>query len=177
MVIASNERYKMKKLVHQNRIFEHFPDARYATDVCFQQICKRGRTIQEAKSWYSGKHKLHGYKFECSVLPIGPAINRSAHYRGGTSDLIIMQRQQVFHKNLSKEKANKMNITDDGDFKHTFNIFWGVLVDKVYQDVQEILREIYRTRKFQGSILSALEERFNKKVVSDRIILKTFLDV
>lgn len=67
-----------------------------------------------------------------------------------------------------------MNITDDGDLEDPFSGFGGILVDKGYQGIQKFLRGNHPAKKPQGDILSASEERFNKKVASDRIIVENF---
>ncbi|KAE8983062.1 hypothetical protein PR002_g23349 [Phytophthora rubi] len=64
-----NAKWTMRELVLADKTFSNYPCARYATDVTFQQanipygLCE-GRSI-----YYSGKHKIHGYKMEVSVFP------------------------------------------------------------------------------------------------------------
>lgn len=48
--------------------FGNYPTAHYATDVTFQQANCPSVNIQEEKKYYSGKHKLYGFKVEVSVL-------------------------------------------------------------------------------------------------------------
>ena len=77
-----NSEWSTRDLVVAGKTFGNYPCARYATDVTFQQanipygLCE-GRSI-----YFSGKHKLHGYKVEVSEMPTGKAINCTQHYPG-----------------------------------------------------------------------------------------------
>lgn len=63
-----------------------------------------------------------------------------------------------------------MSYDDDGDLQVNFENLGAMLVDKGYQGVQELLREINPDKKSQGEKLFASEKCFNKKVASNRII-------
>lgn len=68
------------KDLHSNgRVFKNHPSARCESDVFFYQSNRPSSSMKEAHPWYSGKRKLHGYKFEASVLPTGMRI-RSSNY-------------------------------------------------------------------------------------------------
>lgn len=66
--------------------FGSFSHAGYATDVTFQQSYRRCGSIQEGNVYFSGKHKLYGYKVEMSIIPVGLAISRTTHYPGSVSN-------------------------------------------------------------------------------------------
>lgn len=89
----------MEKLRKENQVFKNFKYARYATDVTFQQSFRPSGSIEEGKAYFSGKHKLYGYKVEVSVLPNGMAIGATRHYPGAVSDLRICQENRAFTTN------------------------------------------------------------------------------
>jgi hypothetical protein len=64
----------------RTRTFENFPFALYATDVKFQVSNRPAGKFMEQKHYFSGKHKLYGYKIECSVSPSGQVVHLSSHY-------------------------------------------------------------------------------------------------
>lgn len=90
-VVLEEENYTVHRLLSRNRSFKTYPCARYETDVWFQQSYRPSGLMREVHPWYSGKHKLHGYKFEASVLCNGVCISYSDHVRGGRSDLEILK--------------------------------------------------------------------------------------
>lgn len=64
--------------------------------------------------YFSGKHKLYGYKVEVSVLPIGLAINETNHHSGSLFDLEILQRNRNFHKICHQKSAlEKKSVTQE----------------------------------------------------------------
>lgn len=67
--------------------FKHFPFSRYATVVTFQEYNRPNGNLQEVKKYFSGKHKLYGYKLEVFVLPNGLAIGCSTHYPGSVAEV------------------------------------------------------------------------------------------
>lgn len=82
----------MRKLIQRNTLFKTYKLARYATDVAFQQNNRPSGNHEEAKKFFSGKHKLNRYKSEVSVLPHGLAVSVSKHYPGSVSDIDIFKR-------------------------------------------------------------------------------------
>lgn len=58
-------------LKENNQTFMFPPFAFYATEVISQQTNRPCKSMLEAKSYFSGKHKHHGLKTEASVLPNG----------------------------------------------------------------------------------------------------------
>lgn len=86
-----------------DRSFSSFLYRGYAIDVIFQQSYKPSECIQEGKVYFIGKHKLYVYKVEMFVLPVGLAINCTAHYARSVSDLEMFQRNKSFHKVATKK--------------------------------------------------------------------------
>ena len=76
---------KMADLQKSQQTFKAFPEARYATDVTFQQAFRPSRGIEEGKRYFSGKHKLYGYKVEVSVMPNGRS-REMGHFLSVTKD-------------------------------------------------------------------------------------------
>ena len=173
-VIHNEKAYTMSRLSKNKNLFNNHPYARYATDVCFQQSYRPSGSMMEAHPWYSGKHKLHGYKFEASVLPIGLCISCSPHFRGRRSDLEIMQGRKKYHDYASKKKDGEAQYTDEGEGVELFGNHSGILVDKGYQGIKEFLRGIHPIRKPIGRILTPNELHYNKNVSSDRIIVENY---
>ena len=73
--------HKMADLQKSQQKFKSFSEARYATDVNFQQEFRPSESIEEGKRYFSGKHKLYGYKVEVSVMPNGLALGMTVHYQ------------------------------------------------------------------------------------------------
>ncbi|OWZ13636.1 hypothetical protein PHMEG_00013005 [Phytophthora megakarya] len=98
--------------------------------VLYSQLVERvkmNKQIQEAyrptgyfteqKMYFSAKHKLYGFKIECSVAPPGVAVDVSDHAHGSRSDLTMMlDRHSIHRQMLMKEddsvlslEANRLN--------------------------------------------------------------------
>ena len=97
LVLEKAERWTMARLVEEKRSFCNFPYARCATDVTFQQANRPSGNVAEGKKYYSGKHKLYGFKVEVSVLPTGIATQCTEHFPGSVSDIDIIFRNRTFH--------------------------------------------------------------------------------
>lgn len=87
MIDIVERKYTTTKLNERGIIFEKYPHARYATEVRFQKSNRPSGDMQESHPWYSGKHTIHRYKFEASILPIALCLSFSQHARGGRSNL------------------------------------------------------------------------------------------
>lgn len=122
MVLGAARKYSFAHLNDQEKTFENVPYAQYATDFCFLQSLRPTETMAEARAYYSGKHKLHGYEFEASVLPTGVCIGCSSHALGVRSDLEIFQSRETFHIAASTKRSDEQSLEDDGegclDFKN-----------------------------------------------------------
>src|SRR5688572_20472522 len=78
--------WTMETLHEKGRLFEHFPSARYTTDVRFQEHNRLSGHIYESLPYYSGKHHLYGQKIKVSVLPNGLTIDFSSPCKNTGSD-------------------------------------------------------------------------------------------
>ncbi|RHY70029.1 hypothetical protein DYB30_013045, partial [Aphanomyces astaci] len=67
----------------------YIQDARYATDVTFQQTNVPADDYAEKKLYFSGKHSLDEHKVEVSMVPNGFAIDCTKFYKGSVSDKTI----------------------------------------------------------------------------------------
>lgn len=173
-VVDNENEFRMAELMKNRQQFSHFKCARYATDVTFQMAFRPSGNIQEGKKYYSGKHKLYGYKVEVSVLPNGLALCCSKHYPGSVSDLEIFQRMRNVHSKYLRKNEADLRVNDVDPLVAEHPNLWAVLVDKGYQGAPEFCRTIQPVKKRANQRLSLSDERFNKKVSSDRIIVENF---
>jgi len=168
-VISYYTKLSMRILMTKNAQFKNFPCALYATDVIFQQA---NRPSLEGKLYFSGKHKLYGYKTEVSVAPTGHAIDVTAHRPGSVSDLVIFQGNLDFHKQALAKHDN--DDKDNGFLSVRYPDHWAVLLDKGCQGAQQYVRAILSKKKTHGKLLSVEDENWNATVASDRIIVDNF---
>jgi len=171
-VMEHCKKKNMDQLSESNRRFTFHPYALYATVVTFQQTNRPSGNLQEAKVFYSGKHKLYGYKVEVSVLPIGIAISCTSHYPGSYADLEIFRRNIEFHQTILKKSHTVLE--DQGLLHEAYPNHWAVLLDKGYQGTQDVIRGIHPIRKKPNARLSQADVTFNRNVSSDRIIVENY---
>lgn len=100
------QRVEKKRTMLQSRgestLFHSFDSARYAADATFQQSSRPTGNISEDKAYFSGKHKLYGYRVEVFVLPSGLRIGCTAHHPGSVADLDIFRKNEAFHEEASE---------------------------------------------------------------------------
>ena len=160
----------------KNITFKHFTCAGYATDVTFQQSFRPSGSVQEGKRVFSGKHKLYGFKVEMSVLPTNIAIDCTRYYPGSVSDFEIFKENIRFHKCSLKQTIEEREEADIGIHSGQSPEHWGILVDKGYQGALEICRAAHLNKKPHSAFLSLDDERFNRQVSSDCIIVEITLE-
>lgn len=97
----------MKELQDTDALFSNYKYSHHATDVIFQQAFRSSWNMQEGKFYYSGKHKLYGYKVEVSVLLNGLLIGCTSHYFGSVCDVSIFQENQHVHKQQVKKSREE----------------------------------------------------------------------
>ena len=90
-------RFTMERLIGDKTTFKTYKMCRYATDVTFQQTFRPGRTSEESRKYFSGKHKLYGFRVEASVLPNELALHVSKHYPVSVADIVIMREMLHVH--------------------------------------------------------------------------------
>ncbi|KAH9117199.1 hypothetical protein AeMF1_008994, partial [Aphanomyces euteiches] len=129
-VYTVNETWSMEKLRTSGNSFQHYPSARYATDVTFQQTNMPAGNLAERKRYFSKKHHLYGYKVEVSVAPNGLALNCTKHYPGNESDIGIFRKNFAFHDSNLLKLPREESFVDEGPLKENFPNQWIVLVDK-----------------------------------------------
>ena len=153
-VEQAGKQWKMSQYFSSKKTFKNFKYARYATDVTFLNTNRPSGNLQEAKSYYSGKHKLYGCKVEVSMPPTGQGINCSKHYPGTVSDIDIFYESLYFHEKTLRKKGNKTNIVDDGLLVNDHEDQWLVLVDKGYQGATAWASAIHSKKKQPHRMLS-----------------------
>lgn len=169
-------RYSMTKLISEKKTFKNYKMCRYATDVTFMQSFRPGGSLEECKKYFSGKHKLYGYKAEVSVLPNGLAIGSSRHFPGSVSDIEIMRDMIGFHGDCLEKSEEEKAIVDIGHGDDLHGDSWGVLLDKGYVGIESEVRGIIPKKKPQGGVLSVADKKENEAKSADRIIVENFLE-
>ena len=165
---------EMSQLVQDRTVFNNFKYALYATDVKFQPANRPSGRFLEQKVYFSGKHKLYGYKIEVSVAPNGQAVFFSKPYPGSVSDLSIFIDSTAKHQRLLTKRDDDHSVSDHGEGWSEYPGSWAVLVDKGYQGLQATVRAIHPTKNPRGGALSASDVRRNELVSSDRVIVENY---
>ena len=173
-VTRYDERFSMNELNERGKLFKSFPFCLEAIDVIFQQANRPSGNMQEGKLYFSGKHKLYGYKAEVAVRPNGLASAFSKHYPGSVSDITIMQERLSEHKLRLEKRKDEPELADDFLMSDKFSNYCGVLMDKGYQGAADILCAVIPKKKPVRGFLSLIDEEFNKKLSSDRILVENF---
>ncbi|RHY68737.1 hypothetical protein DYB34_009084 [Aphanomyces astaci] len=163
-------KWSMHELAANGTRFEHYPYARYATDVTFQQTNVPVGSYAEKKLYYSGKHHLYGHKVEVSVLPNGLAINCTSYHKGSVSDKAIFDDNLDFHRTNLTKHPSEMEMTDTGGHVEQ----WAVLVDKGYQGIQHEVRAVLPTKKPSGGFLTFDQQCTNDRIAADRVIVENY---
>ena len=161
-------------LNESEQLFEHFPFALEALDVTFQQSNRPSGNMQEGKVYYSGKHKLYGYKVEVCVRPNGLASAFSSHFPGSVSDLTILHKRHTIHQKRLKKRDDDGHFKDEYAMAEKYPNHWAILADKGYQSASEILRAVTPRKKPARGVLGREDEWFNKKLSSDRILVENY---
>lgn len=107
MIQRKNEYYPMEILMEEKVIFEFHSEARYTTDVIFQQSSRPAGCISENKKCFSWKQHLYGIKTEVSVLLNGIAIGCSDTFPGFKTDNSSFEKELI-GKNLRLKMTRMM---------------------------------------------------------------------
>ena len=158
----------------RDRLFHNYPYALYATDVKFQPAYRPSGRFMEQKKYFSGKHKLYGYKLECSVAYPGFAVSVSSHEPGSTSDLTMFLQRQSKHREMLRKGQEELTIEDNGEGSVRHPGTWAVLVDKGYQGAADALRTIQPKRAPRGGQLDHQDVTRNALVSSDRVLVENY---
>ena len=89
--------------------------------------------MQEEKVYFSGKHKLYGFKVEVAVRPNGIVSASSNRYPGSISDISIMYDRIHSHKCRLEKRDEEKEFADNFPMSDRFGNYWSVLMDKFYQ--------------------------------------------
>lgn len=163
----------MNKLQENNKLFTTYKYARYSTEIKLQQSYRPSGSVQEWKKHYSGKHRLHGYEVEFSVVPSAFAIGCSAHYSGSTSNLTIFQKNQECNQTELEKETDEHNLqADAGQLFAEYPKSSAVPSDKAYQGAAKFQRLICAKKKPKNGELARLKELRNRLVSSDRNIVE-----
>ena len=175
-LLAANHIHKpdMEQLHSNQQTFVNFPYALYATDVKFQQSYRPRVSHAEAKVYFSGKHKLYGYKVEFSVTPNGQCVDLSKHYPGSVHNLTICRKNKNVHKNMLRKKPHEQTLKDDGELYNEYKNYWAMLMDKGYIGLKHEVRAFYPTKKPNKGQLPGEEKIRNKEVSSDRSLIERY---
>jgi hypothetical protein len=133
--------------MEKQRIFTNYPCALNALDANFQPAYRPSGRFGEQNRFFSGKHKLYGFKIECAVIKPDLAIHVSRHYPGSASDLSICLDNSEKHRALLSKTEDERQQVEYGEGMSSFPAVWGVLVDKGYQGIQTQLRGIQPTHR------------------------------
>lgn len=166
--------YTLDELDTQKKTFKNFPFAVEAVDVTFQQSNRPSGNMQEGKRYFSGKHKLYGYKMELTVRSNGLASSYSRHYPGSVSDFNIFQQRIEKHKKRCEKTEEDEDMADNYEGSEEWPKHWAILADKGYQGGDQIMRVISPYKKPIRGVLTAEKERYNKKLSSDRILVENY---
>jgi hypothetical protein len=164
----------MTSIRESNIRFQNFAFALYANDVKFQPAHRPSGRFTEQKRYFSGKHKLYGFKLECAVAPPGVCVHISAHEPGSTSDLTMCLKNIETHRQMLKKTAEEREQDDFADGADRFPDSWAVLVDKGYQGLDSELRTLQPKKKPRGGELTAEDVNRNTKISSDRVLVENF---
>ena len=164
----------LASLRQERSLFSNFPYACEAIDVTFQHANRPSGNMQEGKVYFSGKHKLYGFKVEVAVRPNGMASAFSRHYPGSVSDLSILLDGIDGHLKRTEKQEDDDLFHDSYHLHEQYPNQWAVLLDKGYQGAADTLRAITPRKKPVRGMLSREDEVFNKKLSSDRILVENY---
>lgn len=168
------EKWTMQNLRECSYRFENHPSARYATDVTFHHSNRPGGNLQEAKRYFSGKHHLYGKKVEMYVFPNGLPLGCTKHFPGATADIDIFMSNKEWHLQQLRKTRDERQDIDNDHLSSKYPRLWALLCDKGYQGLAEILRAIHPKKKPALGMLSIDDERFNRDVSADRILVENY---
>ena len=164
--------YSMTELNEAGTLFNYFPYALYATDVKFQQGNRPSGSHLESKTHYSQKHKLYGFKLECSVAPNGQCVYIADHAVGSENDLTIFRNNIGAHQTLLKKKNTEQDINDHGELWDRYVEYWATLVDKGYQGLGVDIRALHPKKKPRKGRLERADLDRNRNLSSDCVIVE-----
>ena len=143
----------MLSLIDKDFSFKNHPYALEAVKITFHQTDRPSSNMQEGETYFSGKHKLYGYKVEVFLLPTGIATAISKHYPGSIHDFTIFTRQHHAHKRRIAKINEDDQYIDEYTLSDKYADQWAVLEDKAYHGRQELFRVIRPFKKPNNGLL------------------------
>lgn len=104
--------------------FRFYSEAKYATDVIFQQKNRPCGNASENKKYVPGKHHLYGHKTKVFVLPNEVSIGYSKSFSGSADISIFPKRLQWHGVSTEKDEEEAGELRDDGDISSRFSNHW-----------------------------------------------------
>ena len=153
---------------------QNYPETDHITDASITMINRPAGTHNEAKPYFSGKHKLYCLKVEASVYPNGMVCNWTKPYPGATSDITIFRDNLPFHKSKARKSAGALAVPDLGENSGGYPSHHAIMLDKGYQGIQDDVRAILPKKKPRGGRLTLEDKQRNGKISSDRVIIENF---
>ncbi|OWZ22887.1 LOW QUALITY PROTEIN: hypothetical protein PHMEG_0002341 [Phytophthora megakarya] len=162
------KRVKMNKQIQEGNTFSNYPMHSTRRMSTYRLT---GR-FTEQKVHFSAKHKLYGFKIECSVRPPGVAVDVSDHAPGSRSDLTMMLDRLSIHRQMLKKEDD--SVSELGGKASQCHQMWGVLVAKGYKGAGRVLRTIQPRKQPRGGTLDHEDIARNKAISADRVLVENF---
>ncbi|KAG2790457.1 hypothetical protein PC129_g3099 [Phytophthora cactorum] len=99
------KRVKMSEQMEAGNTFTNYLHALYVTDVKFQPAYRSSGRFTEHKVYFSAKHKLYGFKIECSGAPPRVVVDVFDHSPGYTSYLTMILDQLSIHRQMLRKEG------------------------------------------------------------------------
>ncbi|ETV79558.1 hypothetical protein H257_06822 [Aphanomyces astaci] len=107
----------------------------------------------EQKHYFSGKHKLYGFKIEASVSPECLLVDMSPHEAWSVSDLNMFPSRLDQHTQVLAKNDYDDTINDNGDLYREYPTSWAVLGYTGYIGLAALARAIHPEKKPIGGAL------------------------
>lgn len=164
-VFLNERKYPFFRMIRDKKLFRNFTCACYATEMFFQQCNRPSGNMQEGKFYFSGKHKLYGFKTEVSVLPNGlKIVFFSDHYPGSKSVIDIFYEYIHFHKQALQKREDGKSTANIEELHGVYEEQWPVIADKGYQGREQFVRLIHLRKKPPHCLLNAEEDIRNRNI-------------
>ena len=106
-------------------------------------------------------------------MPNGIAIGCTAHQPGSVSDLVIFRKNLEWHQAaLSKTDREKRTYPHVVLMAEEYDEKWALLTGKGHQGDADVIRAVMPEKKPKGGSLSHDDQRVNRKISADRIIVE-----
>lgn len=148
--------YPIVELLGNKNIFQRRPYCRYTMKLTFQHTNRRMGNMDEAKLYYSAKHKLYGYKVNLSMLPNEKTFSISPHHPLKEQDIKIIMGRLHVRKSRHRKAEVKTGLCNGELNRFYSENFQGLFFQKGYQVLRGVLHVIY-TKRFHHVGISWLK--------------------